>query len=130
MTRVLTRSEVAAPVVDHEELVTLLREIRDGQQRILNLLEQPSSRPTLTRADRTLLARLLPALGGVYGPGTFSSRDLVEDAAPAVMPVIRGLSVKSIGKLLSRADGIPIDGLLVRRQGVEGRAMAWQVVAC
>ena len=86
--------------------------------------------PALSRADRARLARMLPAIAGVYGPDTFSSRDLAEDTAAAVRLVVRGLSVKQIGKLCARANGIPIHGLMVRKQDKECQVTLWQIVAC
>ena len=40
------------------------------------------------------------------------------------------MSVKAIGKLLARAEGIAIYGLMVRRQRTEFQVIVWQVVAC
>jgi hypothetical protein len=44
--------------------------------------------------------------------------------------LVRGLSVKKISKLFSRADGIPIDGLKVQKDGEEFQVAQWRVVAC
>lgn len=122
------------PAANAGPMELLLREILAGQATLHAKLDallargrQPSS---LSREDRVLLARLLPAIGGAYGPERFSSRDLVEDTRPAVHFVVRGLSVKQISKLFARADGMPIDGLMVQKQGVEFHVMAWQIVAC
>jgi hypothetical protein len=41
--------------------------------------------------------------------------------------VVAGRSVKKLSKLFARADGIPIDGLLVRKHGI-GHVMEWQIV--
>jgi hypothetical protein len=110
---------------------TRLSEILSELRAIRVALERPQrSASVLTRADRAMLAKMLPAIGGVFGSETFSSRDLAEDTRPAVRLVVRGLSVKQIGKLFSRADGIPIEGLMVRRQGVEFQVTVWQIVAC
>jgi hypothetical protein len=102
------------------DVLTELRAIRVALE-----LRRPSP---LTRADRDRLATLLPAVGGVYGSEPFSSRDLVEDSRPAVRLVVRGLGAKQIGRLCARADGIPIDGLMVQKQGVEFQVTLWRIV--
>ena len=80
--------------------------------------------------DRAVLARLLPAVGGVYGAETFTARDLTEDDRPAVRLVVRGQSVKRLAKLLARADGLAIDGLTLQRMGLEYQVTTWRIVAC
>jgi hypothetical protein len=72
-------------------------------------------RPALSRADRDLLAKLLPAVGGAFG---------------SVRVVVRGLSVKQIGQLLARSVGTPINGLVIERAGSELSACLWRVGAC
>ena len=81
-------------------------------------LEQQQRRP-LSRADLAVLARLLPVLGAAYGDEGFTSRDCVEDAADeahGLRLVLGQMSAKAIGKLLARANGIAVDGLMVRCQ--------------
>jgi hypothetical protein len=85
---------------------------------------------SLSRADRARLDRMLPAIAGAHGSKKKSARDLAEDDAPAVRLVVRGLSTKAISKLFGRAEGIPINGLMVRCAGTEFRVALWQVVAC
>ena len=113
-----------------DTIVSLLRELVDLQRQILAALEQ-RQRPvaSLTRADRAVLARLLPAIAGDRGsePFDFTSRDL--RATPGLRVVLRGLSVKQIGRLLSRAEGVPIDGYIVERCGVEINVTLWRVLA-
>jgi hypothetical protein len=123
----------AAPAIEARlcALEAEVRELVTLNCAILATLERqqrPSSIPT--RADRAVLEKILPAIAGAYGSDNFSSRDLVEDASPAVRLVVRGLSAKRVGKLFSRADGIPINGLMVQRQGEEFHVTAWRVVAC
>ena len=50
-------------------------------------------------------------------------------SAPGLRLVLRRLSAKSIGRLLARADGVPIDGWLVERCGVEINVALWHVVS-
>jgi hypothetical protein len=121
-------------VPKRDTALELLRELVAGQREIIALLSNSANSPILppsflSRGDRALLQRALPAIAGVYGPATFSSRDLVEDDAPAVRLVLRGLSVKRISKLFARSVGIPIDGLLVRKHSVELQVTQWQIVA-
>jgi hypothetical protein len=105
------------------ELVTEVRGLRaDIRER------RPVS--ALSRADRATLAKLLPAIVGVYGPETFSARDLAEDDRHAVQLVVQGRSPKQLGKLFSKADGIAIDSLMLQRQGLEFQVTTWQIIAC
>jgi hypothetical protein len=126
--RALSADTIAPPEPD--PLVALLTQILSVQRQILSTLQQQRPIGPLSRADRVVLARMLPAVSGVYGPETFSARDLAEDDRPAVRLVVQGRSVKQIGKLLSRADGIAIDGLMLQRQGLEYQVTTWQIVAC
>jgi hypothetical protein len=111
----------------------LLRELLDVNRQILATLQQANtthgSHSPLTRADRAVLAKILPAVSGAYGPETFTARDLVEDDRPAVRLVVGGRSVKQLGKLLARADGMAIDGLMLERQGLEFQVTMWRIVA-
>jgi hypothetical protein len=107
----------------------LLRELVEGQRRIVQLLERDRRPSPLSRGDRTILARLLPAIGGALGSEEFTSRDLACHSASGLRLVLRRLSAKSIGRLLARADGVPIDGWLVERCGVEINVALWRVVA-
>jgi hypothetical protein len=114
---------VPDPVVD------LLRALVAGQQRIIALLETRHRPATgLSRADRALLGRLLPVLGGVFGSELFNSADLCEHQAAALTLVLHGLNAKQVGRLLRRAVGTPIGGYLVERVGVEAGAVLWHVV--
>jgi len=97
------------------------------------LLEQWSHRPvmpsSLSRGDRAVLARLLPAIGGVLGSELFASADICESDAPALRLVRAGLTARQLGRLLRRAVGTPIAGYLVERVGAEAGVALWRVVA-
>ena len=97
------------------------------QVRVLLERLQPR-RPALSRGDRDLLAKLLPAVGGSFGSEPFASRDLVD--APGVRAVARGLTVKQIGQLLARSVGTPINGLVLERAGHQLNLCLWRVGAC
>jgi hypothetical protein len=107
---------------DDAEIVRLLgalvEEVRGLRADMAHNRQQRPS-PTLGREDRTRLAAMLPAIAGAYGPEEFTSRDLAEDESPAVRLVVGGLSVKRLSKLFSRADGVPVAGLMVQRQGAD-----------
>ena len=131
------RTPDTADGVDASTPLALLRELVDLQRQDVALLQQilaalePHRRPSpVTRTDRAVLARLLPAVVGVYGGETFSARDLCEDDRPAVRLVVRGQSVKRLAKLLARADGLAIDGLTLQRMGLEYQVTTWRIVAC
>lgn len=82
----------------------------------------------LSRADRALLARLLPTIGGAFGSELFLTRELFESESAALRLVLRGLNAKQVGRLLRRAEGQTIDGYLIQREGLELRAVLWRVV--
>jgi hypothetical protein len=110
----------------------LLRELVEQIKGLrADLARSGSQRGThsLSREDRVLLARLLPAIAGARGSEEFTSRDLAADSSPALRLVLRRLSVKQIGRLLARAEGMAIDGWLVQRCGVEINVALWRVVA-
>jgi hypothetical protein len=92
-------------------------------------LEHPH-RPVsaLSRADRAVLARLLPAAGGVFGSEPFLTRDLFETDAAAVKVVTRGLNVRQVGRLFRRGEGQAIDGYMIQRDGAELNAILWRIL--
>jgi hypothetical protein len=81
----------------------------------------------VSRADRDILTKLLPAVGGVFGPELFLTRDVVESDAPAIQLVRGGLTAKTLGKLFRRAAGVPVAGYLITTDGVEAGACLWRV---
>jgi hypothetical protein len=110
-------------------LVELVAEVR-GLREDLKTSDRPViGSSSLSRADRARLARLLPAIGGALGSEEFTSRDLGCHSSSGLRLVLRGLSVKQIGRLLARADGLAIDGWLVERRGIEINVALWRVVA-
>jgi hypothetical protein len=84
--------------------------------------------PSLSRADRLLLAKMLPAIGGVFGSELFNSAEVCEHDAAALRLVCRGLTVKQFGRLLRRGAGTPINGYAIEREGTEAGAVLWRVV--
>jgi len=116
-------SDVLADVVALlRDLVAEVRALRSDQAR--------SSRrsSSLTREDRVLLARLLPAIGGTFGSELFVARELFEHDSAALHVVLRGLNARRVGRLLRRGEGHPIDGYLIQRDGHELHATLWRIV--
>ena len=106
-----------------DDVITELRILRTLVERL-----QARRPAALSRADRELLAKLLPAVGGAFGSTPIASRDLLTDTGVRV--VVRGLTVKQIGQLLARSVGTPINGLVIERAGSELSVCLWRVGAC
>lgn len=108
-----------------ELLQALLVEVRglraDWQQ-------HPRRRRTLSRADRDQLARLLPVLAASQGSELFTTAELLAAPSPALQLALDGLAARPLGRLLRRAVGIPIDGLLVQADGSEAHRTLWRIV--
>jgi hypothetical protein len=81
----------------------------------------------LSRADRQTLARILPAVAGVFGSEPFLASEVEEHESPGLQLVRAGMTARSIGRLLRRAVGIPIDGYVVERLSSEAGAVLWSV---
>jgi hypothetical protein len=94
----------------------------------IRALLEDRRRPPLSREDRDRLATILPAIAGALGSESFASRDLTTNAGVRV--ALRGLSIKQVGKLLSRGAGIPINGLMIERAGHEINVNLWRILAC
>jgi hypothetical protein len=116
-------SPISHPGEDFSVMVTLLTEIRDE----LRLLRETRTTRTVTRSDREVLERLLPAIVGVFGGASFATRELIAD--PAIHAVLGGRNAKKAGNLLSRLCGHPsTDGLeLSRCETSEHGSAVWVV---
>jgi len=95
--------------------------------RRVDALERRDLARRLSRRDRDVLARLLPAIGGLCGSAPWLVREMFDD--PGVRLVRGDLSAKALGKLLARAAGLAVDGLVIERVGVEDGAILWAVGA-
>jgi hypothetical protein len=106
-------------------LAAMLAELRA----IRVAIEHPpkNSHVSLSRADRDILARLLPAIGGAFGSELFLAADVIESDSPAVRPVRGKLTAKSLGKLLKRSAGVPVAGYLITAEGTEAGSLLWRV---
>jgi hypothetical protein len=107
------------------DMLALLHEINAK----LDVLLARQRRP-LTRADRVILGRLLPAIAGALGSEPFVTRDLFDGEMPALRLVTRGLTPRQAGRLFGRAERRrqAIDGYIVQRDGSELHAALWRIV--
>jgi hypothetical protein len=111
------------------ELVALHRQDIELQRQILAALEHPQRAVSaMSRGDRAILARLLPAAGGVFGSEPFLTRDLFESDSAALTLVLRGLNVRQVGRLFRRGEGLAIDAYMIQRDGVELHAILWRIL--
>lgn len=94
--------------------------------RVAALEARGSSR--LARGDVDRLARLLPVVAAVFGPNNFLVRELLRADAPGLRLVLGSCSAKSVGRLLRRAEGVPVNGLVVGRVGSDAGSVLWQIL--
>jgi hypothetical protein len=87
---------------------------------------RPRRAGTLARADRRVLSAVLPALVGVVGSEPFTVSEALEH--DAVRLVVGARTAIQMGRLLRRATGVVIDGLVIERVGDEARRVLWRVV--
>jgi hypothetical protein len=93
-------------------------------------LQLQAQRSTLTRRDRRLLIKLLPVIGAVHGSLPFTCRDLIDNDAPvALQLVLPHITAQRLGCLFRRADGQPVGGYVLQRQGVSNNVVTWAVLA-
>ena len=107
-----------------QELVTEVRGLRADLRRQERRQALPVS---LSRADRALLGYLLPAAAGTLGSELFCTSELFDSTHAALRVARRGLNARQVGRLLRRAVGIPIDGLVVERVASEAGAVVWRI---
>jgi len=100
-------------------------------------LIQPRAQSALTRADRDALAQLLPAIHSTMLDANFLSCELIEHAVIDT-PLKLALAAaggrdepgkaRSLGRLLARAEGCAVEGLVVQRVGPpQRRGALWTV---
>lgn len=99
------------------ELVTIRRLVEDRRQ--------PAP---LSRADRDLLGRVLPAVGATFASEWFLVRELFASQTAAVRLVLAGLNARQVGRLLRRGEGQVIDGYVVQQGGSELNTHLWRVM--
>ena len=77
--------------------------------------------------DHTILARLLPALGGRYGSGVFTVKEVLENIV--FRELLGDMSPSRLGSMLARAVDRDFAGLTVVRSTTEHNARLW-AIAC
>jgi hypothetical protein len=108
------------------QLVAEQRQTNTTLDLIRQALERQQHSP-LSRADRVRLARVLPAVAGAIGSELFLTHELFESDSAALRVALRGLNTRKVGRLLGRAEGTPIGGLVVERVTSEAGAIVWRV---
>jgi hypothetical protein len=81
----------------------------------------------LSQADQHKLAAILPAVLGLLGSENFLVRELFRTDAAALRLVLGSCSAKSVGRLLRRAGGVPVNGLVVLRVGTQDGSALWAI---
>jgi hypothetical protein len=119
------KSKLALQAVDEAPAWAL--ELLDEIRALRAELARQQGQSTLTRADRAVLAKLLPAIGGVFGSEPFLSSEVCEHDEPGLRLVCTGISIRSLGRLLRRAAGVAVDGYMITRVAVEAGAVLWSV---
>jgi hypothetical protein len=123
------RSNTSAPRVDSvpdpigKLLETVIEELRGLRADIARRVRPDR----LTRADRARLARILPAVGGVFGSELFAVRELLTNPAPALRVALDGENAKALGRLFYRAAGTTCDRYAIRAEGRELNVTLWRV---
>jgi hypothetical protein len=79
----------------------------------------------LRRGDAAALVKILPAIAGAWGSEPFLSEHLADTAGLRI--VLAGRSPKKIGRLLARAEGVPLAGYVVEADGKDGNRRRWRV---
>ncbi len=84
----------------------------------------------LSRANRTALGAILPAVAGVFGSREILTAEILTSESPGLRFVLAGWeSAARLGILFRKASGTPIAGFMVERMGSEANAALWRVVA-
>ncbi len=82
----------------------------------------------LRRGDAALGTRLLHALAIVLDPDTPFQSDFVSESRDANLRyIVGGRSTRKIGRLLSRIEGISLDGLVLVADGMVNNRRQWIV---
>jgi hypothetical protein len=114
------------PRVAADDVLSVLKDIR---QLLRTLVEQrPPPATALSRADREVLERLLPALAVLHPDAElFTSGEIVTHPAPGLKIVRRRLTAKQLGRLFMRAEGLPVGGYKIQKVGTELGVCLWRV---
>ena len=82
----------------------------------------------MSPADRDRLTQLLPVVAANLGSAPFKTSELIDHPAIGLRLVLGDLSALRLGRLLARADLLPIGNYLVEKIGTEGHAVIWHIV--
>jgi hypothetical protein len=110
-------------MTDAEITHALLRELITEIRGLRQAYERQSRRPSITREDLQRLASLLPAIETAFTDHPFTAKEVHE----ALQGLTRTLSVKSLGRLLLRGEGLAIDGYVIERLGTECNRTLWRL---
>jgi hypothetical protein len=122
---------IAAPIRDeaaHELIAAMEARMVAVESELARVLAR-DSRPSLSRADRERLGRILPVIVGVLGSELFLVREVLASDHPGLRLVLRGLNAKRLGRLFRRATDQSIGAYVIRREGSEGGAVLWCIEA-
>src|SRR5689334_2687817 len=87
--------------------------------------------PKISRQDRRMASRLLPALYAAFGCEAFLTAHLLESPTlRALCPSAPKSQATAIGRFLGRIKGVPIDGFYLEASGGKGHAISWSVRPC
>ena len=90
-------------------------------------VELLASRGRLSRDERAMLERLLPAAAAVVRDAAFTAGDLLE--MPSLSSLLDGYGASSAAWLLGRAVGSRIGGFRVERIGTDRAGALWRLRA-
>ncbi len=127
---------------EDDRIELALAQILEGQRRIVSQLEALPARVAAAmlgerqerRLDTTDLAALravLPLIFDAVGSATWQLRDLAADRPDVYEALLRAAGAsgpspdRKAGKLLARAAGVPVRGLLVERSGERRSGALW-----
>jgi hypothetical protein len=117
-----------SPVEDRELLEVLRELVAEVKGLRADWQQQHGRHRTLSRADREQLSRLLPVIATTQGSELFTTAEVLTEPSPALALVLDGISARALGRLLRRAVGVSVDGLLVQADGSEAHRTLWRVV--
>ena len=107
-------------MVTLDDLLLELRQVR----RLLEAREAS----LLSRPDLDRLGTLLPVIAAEVGSEAFLVREVIAAESAGLRLALGARSGKALGRLLRRAEGQPVGGLVVERLGQEGGAVLWRVL--
>ena len=105
---------------DWTAAVAALRGDVQGLADRVAVLEARETARRLSPADRDRLTQLLPVVAANLGSAPFKTSELIDHPAIGLRLVLGDLSALRLGRLLARADLLPIGNYLVEKIGTRG----------